>query len=434
VPRRFPSFALSPRVLGAGLLGFLLPLPGAADIITLTNGHVIEADRAWYEGSQLRYEKNGGVFGLPRDMVQSVDAGPRAQPVTDAEVLKSREKLAAQDPGEALRFARLALFHNPQSVPALQALAEAQLALGELPSARETAQRAVRLDEKNARSRWLLGDILVALGDRARAQDEYRRSLLLRPDPLVRRKLADIAPPAATAAPEAQFRIRYDGGVNEPLGMAVLKALSDSYSEYTKRLGFSPDFPVTVVLETNAGFRDTTQAPEWAEGWNDGTIRVPVMGLDQPNPRLLRVLRHELAHSFVAARTGNNCPVWLQEGIAQWLEGGDPERGDSTLAPLARAGRLPNLLTLEGPFHGLTEGDAAVAYAESLSAVAHILRTRGEAGVVRLVSALSDRLPSEEALPVALALSYAEFQKSWEEALRGEKPASPGNHPPSPRR
>jgi tetratricopeptide (TPR) repeat protein len=432
VPRRSP-FPPS-GALRAGLLGLVLAAPVGADVITLTNGRVIEADRAWYEGSQLRYEKNGGVYGLPRDLVQKVEPGPRAEPITDSEVLKSREKLAAQDPGEALRFARLALFHNPQSVPAMQALTEAQLALGELPAARETAARAVRLDERNPRSRSLLGDVLVALGDRARAEEEYRHSLVLRPDPLVRRKLAEIAAPLPAAAPEAQFRIRYDGGVNEPLGMAVLKALTESYSDYTKRLGFSPDLPVTVVLETNAGFRDTTRAPEWAEGWNDGTIRVPVLGLDQPTPRLLRVLRHELAHSFVAARTGNNCPVWLQEGIAQWLEGGEPARDDATLAPLARAGRLPNLLTLEGPFRGLAEAEAAIAYAESLSAVAHILRTRGEAGVVRLVAALSDRLPSEEALPVALALSYAEFQKSWEDFLRGaDKNATVGT-PASPPR
>jgi hypothetical protein len=38
---------------------------------------------------------------------------------------------------------------------------------------------------------------------------------------------------------------------------------------------------------------------------------------------------------------------------------------------------------------------------------------------VRLLAALGDGFPSEEALPVALALSYPEFQKSLEEALRG---------------
>jgi hypothetical protein len=104
--------------------------------------------------------------------------------------------------------------------------------------------------------------------------------------------------------------------------------------------------------------------------------------------------------------------------VSQFLEGGDPARDDATLVPLARQGQLLPLLSLEGPFQTLPPADVTVAYAESLSAVAHIIRKRGEAGIVRLVLALSDGLPSEEALPVALALSYPEFQRSWEEYLK----------------
>ena len=59
-----------------------------------------------------------------------------------------------------------------------------------------------------------------------------------------------------------------------------------------------------------------------------------------------------------------------------------------------------------------------MAYAESLSAVAHVLRLRGEPGLVRLIAALGDGLPSEEALPVAIGMGYGEFQQSWEQALR----------------
>ena len=36
---------------------------------------------------------------------------------------------------------------------------------------------------------------------------------------------------------------------------------------------------------------------------------------------LARVLKHELTHSFVGQKTDGRCPVWLQEGIAQYMEG-----------------------------------------------------------------------------------------------------------------
>jgi len=392
---------------------------GADDTITLTNGRVIQADRAWYEGDQLRYEKSGGVFGIPRSLVRSLNKGYAPEADADPDLALARERIAAGDPVEAIRLLRLSLGRDPRSLPAQHALVGAYLKLGDFRAARDTAERAVHLDDNDPRSRALLGDALVALGDREGAEVQYRRSLLLRADAEVQRKLGDVSAAPARTGKGAQFRIRYDGGVNEPLGTAVLEALTEAYAEYGKRLGFHPEDPVTVVLQMGMAFQQDARTPEWADGVNDGTIRIPVLGVDRPSPRLIQVLRHELAHSFIAARTGGNCPTWLQEGVSQWLEGGDPARDDAAVARAAREGRLMPLLTLEAPFQTLPAFDLQLAYSESLSAVAHVLRKRGEAGIVRLLAALSDRLPSEEALPVALALSYPEFQQSWEQHLVG---------------
>jgi tetratricopeptide (TPR) repeat protein len=404
-------------VLPAALLGG----PLLADTVTLTNGRVIEADRAWFQGSELRYEKNGGVYGLPRSLVLKLEHQGAQEQVADPDIAKARERLRVRDPLGATQLLGRALSRDPQSMAALHALTEAYLALGNLHAARSTAQRAIQFDARNARSRALLGDALAALGDREGAEGEYRRSLALQADPEIERKLSEVAPAPAVPTRGAQFRIRYDGSVNEPMGLAVLASLDTAYGEYSTRLGFHPPDPVMVVLQTEAAFQNP-RTPDWAAGINDGTIRVAVRGLDGVTPRLLAVLRHELAHSFVATRTGGNCPTWLQEGISQWLEGGDPARGDAGLAERAREGRLHSLLSLEGPFQGLEEAEVYQAYAESLSAVAHILRKRGEAGLVRLLSALGDGLPSEEALPVSLALSYPELQKGWEDHLRSTRP------------
>ncbi len=390
--------------------------PAGADSIVLTSGRVIEAEHAWLEGADVRYVMNDTIYSVPRELVVRVETSDGGPGLEDPDVRKSRERLAAGQPQEALRYARLALFRQPQSVTALQALAAAQVALGDSTRARETAAEALALEPGSPLSLELLGDALVEAGDFAAARAHYRLAADAAPQPRVHKKLEALGPVAASVS-SARFRIRFDGAADEPLGLAVLSVLDRAWEDHERRLGFAPDFPVTVVLQTARAFQDTTRAPGWAAAWNDGTIRVPVMGLDRPTTSLVRVLRHEVAHSFVASRTGANCPTWLQEGLAQWLEGGDPDREDATLASLARGAALPRLDSLEQAFLGLPEARAQVAYAESLSAVAYVLKHHGEDGLRRLIAALATGLNAAEALPSAIGLTYPDLQRAWEQRL-----------------
>ena len=418
------------RLLLASLLA-ALPVAAAADKIELTNGHVIEADRAWFEGTQLRYQKDGGTYGIPRTLVSRVQM--KNGVVLDPDLDKARERLTANDPVEATRLLRGIVQRDPRSETALLMLVQAYLALGDPRAAAEIAQRAIAVNPNSARAQELLGDALAAGGDRAGSERAYATSIGIKPNLEVERKLTEVGPTPVVPGPTgatavsvprgARFRLRYDGGVNEPLGTSVLGALDAAYADFAKRLGSRPDDPIDVVLQSEAVFQ-SAGTPEWAAGLNDGTIRVPVRGMEKPSEELVAVLRHELAHSFIAARTRGNCPTWLQEGISQWLEGADAAKADETLAPLARQKTLPSLLSLEAPFHTMAGGEATLAYAASLSGVGHIVRLRKEAGLLRLLAALSDGLPSEEALPVAMALSYPEFQQSWQEYLRGLRAGS----------
>ncbi len=396
----------------------------AADTIVLHDGRRIDAASAWLEGSEIRYRrKDGSLFAVARDQVASVEStgGPA---LVDPDVSRSNERLTAGDAADALRLARLALFRQPGSVQALQALTAAQLALGDARRARESAEAALAADPRSSYSHELLADTLAELADFVGAREQYRMALELDPQPRIQHKLDTVFASAASSS-SARLQIRYDGTADQPLGLAVLRVLDRAWAEYEKRLGFAPGQAVTVVLQTATSFRDTTRAPEWAAAWNDGAIRVPVAGLQAPTMGLVRVLRHELAHSFVASRAPS-CPTWVQEGIAQWLEGRDLQREDAELAALAAKKPLPRLESLESPFVGMKEAQATTAYAESLSAVGYILRLRGEAGLRRLIDALADGHPAAEALPVALAVSYAELQRDWEANLRANARAAAG--------
>ena len=349
-----------------------------------------------------------------RGSVQSVSLVP-PDDEPDLDVERARELTAAGLPLPATYLLSRALVRDPDSVPALTALAEALLGLGDALSAQVAARRAATLAPSAPGPQALLGDALTALDDAAAAEVAYRKALELQPNPALQEKLSQLA--KRPGVPRARLRIRYDGRMKESLGAAVLEVVDRTYSEYAERLGFGPDAPITIVLQMGTKL-NAAGVPGWAAGVNDGAIRVPAQGLEEPVPSLITLLRHELAHSFIAARTGDNCPTWLHEGIAQWLEGGDPAREDPGLALAAREGKLIPLLSLEAPFRKLSEARAALAYAQSLSVVAHLLRHHGEHGIVELLSALAGRLPAEQDLPAALGLSYQELRARWEAELR----------------
>jgi len=404
---------LTPAVLGLVLWGGV----AFADTIVLVDGRVLEAERAWYEGTEVRCRRNGTLYRLPRSAVARVDPSPETGELLTPEVERSRERLAAGDPREALRLARIAVFREPGSAAAEEALAGAQLALGNRDGARDSAESAVRLGPGRASAHEMLADVLAAQGEVDSARDRYRLALELSDEPRMRRKLEALGPASALVS-SARFRVRYRGDADEPLGLAILQVLDRTWDEYEGYLGFSPDLPITVLLQTDAAFRDTTRAPGWAAAWNDGTIRLPVRGLATATPGLVRVLRHELAHSFLSSYVGPACPTWTQEGVAQWLEGGDPAREDAALVPSARAGALAPLSELEAPFSELSTGAATSAYAQSLSVIAHLLRIGGRAALRRLLAALAAGQPPADALVAAYGLDYEQLQASWEAHLR----------------
>ncbi len=180
-------FGLSAVVLVSALAGV-----ATADTIVLESGEVLEADQAWYEGSVLRYRKDGQLWDLPREAISGVQPSNPEGTLLDPHVLHSREQLAGGDPSAALRFARLALFRDPTSPTGLEALAAAQLALGQPRRAQASAEEALRLDPRRGRSLELLGDSAAALGQRDTAREWSRAAYDIESHRRLQRKIEDL--------------------------------------------------------------------------------------------------------------------------------------------------------------------------------------------------------------------------------------------------
>jgi hypothetical protein len=127
-------------------------------------------------------------------------------------------------------------------------------------------------------------------------------------------------------------------------------------------------------------------------------------------PELARVLKHELAHSFVTQLSGGRCPPWLHEGIAQLLEpkslGGDGHQ----LSVLFKAQQNIPLNALEGSFFNFSGTQAYIAYAESLAAVSYINDSYGMGDIQRILQRISQGSSTEAALRATIHSDYGQFE------------------------
>jgi hypothetical protein len=215
------------------------------------------------------------------------------------------------------------------------------------------------------------------------------------------------------------FNLRYEGDKASPkLRQEILLVLERHFDDLVSSMGLLPRDPIVVVLYTNQTYFDVTLAPAWTAALNDGKLRIPVEGLTGVTAEMSRVLKHELAHSFIRQATGGKCPVWLNEGFAQLVEPESAARYRSQLSRLFENGKQVPLQALEGSFIGYDSSRAAVAYVESLAYVEYIRDTYGSNRIADIMRYLSEGQTPEESLKSAIHDDYPQLEEEFARHLR----------------
>lgn len=464
-------------LLATGAALALLAPAAVADTIVLKNGRRIRADNVVVEAGQVRLETPAGWMSFPLSLVERIERGttgtdfgqaapnlsaPAISPLADYEDVAAatirqgsvdREFLArleqqaqrgntaavervvaahhaaAQlnlqrgDIEEALAHYRRALTFAPEHTGSLLNAAYLHLRRSEYKAALDYLDRARRVAPDSPDVARLAGWAYYGANDLRKAVAEWRRALALRRDPEV---AAALEKAERDLEIESQFRggesshftLRYDGSAAPQLARSILAVLEEHFRAVARALNYTPPEPIGVVLYTGREFADITRAPAWAGAVNDGRLRVPVQGLTSVTPALSRVLRHELVHSFLAQKTGGRCPVWLHEGIAQWLEGERTGPAAAMLVAAAEArGPLP-LKALEDSWLQLPAPAAGLAYAWSLAVVEYLAEIHGMRDVERVLDRIAAGAAGEQAVREILRMDYAELEQRTTEFLR----------------
>ncbi len=216
----------------------------------------------------------------------------------------------------------------------------------------------------------------------------------------------------------SHFVLRYHGGASRQLASDVIHTLEQQFDELRSELHYTPPEQIGVILYTQEVFRDVTRVPGWLGGLNDGRIRIPVQGMESVSDLLARILKHELTHSFVYQKTAGRCPSWLQEGVAQWMEGRRTGPDAAQLLAFYQDGKGKPLRYLDGSWMGLSLSQAQYAYEWALAVVEAIEADSGSDGLDRLLDAMRTEPSRDAALLQALRTNFSSLDDSTADYLR----------------
>lgn len=193
----------------------------------------------------------------------------------------------------------------------------------------------------------------------------------------------------------------------------ALSSLNATYEEYSKLFGKAPVKKVTLRFLSPSEFKRYTGAPAWTSAmyFND-EITIPLNPKKGINlSELGRALRHEYAHAVIAELSAGKCPAWLDEGVAQYLEG----RVNPLLGPALRDWIRENdampLAWLQNGFTLLNDNLVPAAYAESLFSVRKIIHDSGFESISDYLTNLEHGSPEQEAFSLSFHKDENVFTK-----------------------
>lgn len=312
---------------------------------------------------------------------------------------------------EAIEDLKPLLLLQPGDIDVSLALGALYLRTNNISMAETQLREAILMDYSNADAHYLLGEVYLRQEKLAYAIKEWQKSLQLKPDEALKAKLNRLMKEDDIRADysetgSARFDLKYFGPPDSQLGKAILTVLESMHGQLSSRLDYLPRETIAVILYSDRDFYDATGAPYMVGGLYDGKVKIPIRGLRSIDSQVRNVLMHELTHAFLHSKTKGNCPVWLHEGIAQYMEGKSARAYNSQLALIVKNRGFTSL----------------PLYPASLSMIEYLIKSYGFSDLLRILRFLGQGMSVDTALERSIHSNFDEFQQEWAEKALSVSP------------
>lgn len=280
-------------------------------------------------------------------------------------------------------------------------------------------------DKSNPFAFELLGDIHYFEQNLPEAQKNYESAYKLNPRKDLKEKLEKLQRERPVEAglvtyQEEHFIIKYAGEDKGMEGFELRELLRNNYREVGQDLGYFFKHKVVVLLYDEKKFRELSGAPHWSSGLYDGKIRLPAYRAGFSETEIKKVMRHELTHAFVGEISRGFCPIWLNEGLAEWEEA---KVGPPDLKVFRAAVKINGLFPLSTLFSKtkLAETkdplEVQLFYEQSYQLVRYLIDRYGMFYIKRMLELYAHGKDNLEVIETVFKVSPLELEKQWKQNL-----------------
>ena len=215
------------------------------------------------------------------------------------------------------------------------------------------------------------------------------------------------------------------------IAKGVSQEITRTHQQLTALLGSAPPFRTSIRIMEEYYFYELTGAPSWTNAmFFRGEIIIP---LDSSKPidmeNLRRSVKHEYSHAVLSAMSAGAIPGWIDEGLAQWIEGDENPVLKATLKRYLADEHPISLHLLQGGFTKLPNTMVPAAYAESLIAIQAVIKAYGTEKIGLYLKLLRNGESSEKAFHLAFGISLSIFESKLRQTLISWSQTAPRSSP-----
>jgi hypothetical protein len=204
------------------------------------------------------------------------------------------------------------------------------------------------------------------------------------------------------------------------LGPELLGLVRKNHREFSSLLGGITGVKSTLRLIDAEEFYAVTQLPSWTNAmFFRSQLVIPIdTARELDRKELERSLRHEYFHAVTNALSDGKCPGWLDEGLAQLIEGTAHPQLWSALSDYLKKQEMVPFDRLSRGFTKLPSEMVAPAYGQSLVAASMVESQFGMGAVRTFLEKLRSGLVVNDAFRSAFGIPFAAFQTRVRDNLR----------------